>query len=34
MSEGDVAKLDSELKLSGRITRDGWVDQARSLASA
>ena len=33
-SEGDVAKLDSELKLSGRITRDGWVDQARSLASA
>ena len=34
MSEGDVAKLDGELKLSGRITRDGWVDQARSLASA
>lgn len=34
MSEGDVAKLDGELKLSGRITRDGWVDQARTLASA
>ncbi len=34
MSEGDIAKLDGELKLSGRITRDGWVDQARSLASA
>jgi len=34
MSEGDVAKLDAELKLSGRITRDGWVDQARALVSA
>jgi len=34
MSEGDVAKLDGDLKLSGRISRDGWVDQARSLASA
>jgi small subunit ribosomal protein S2 len=34
MSEGDIAKLDGELKLSGRITRDGWVDQARTLASA
>ena len=34
MSEGDIAKLDGDLKLSGRISRDGWVDQARSLASA
>jgi small subunit ribosomal protein S2 len=34
MSEGDIAKLDADLKLSGRITRDGWVDQARALASA
>jgi small subunit ribosomal protein S2 len=34
MSEGDIAKLDGDLKLSGRSSRDGWVDQARSLASA
>ena len=34
MSEGDIAKLDGDLKLSGRISRDGWVDQARTLASA
>ena len=34
MSEGDIAKLDGDLKLSGRILRDGWVDQARTLASA
>ena len=34
MSEGDIAKLDADLKLSGRITRDGWVDQARALVSA
>ncbi len=34
MSEADVTKLDGELKLSGRIARDGWVDQARTLASA
>ncbi len=34
MSEGDIAKLDGDLKLSGRIARDGWVDQARTLASA
>ena len=34
MSDADVAKLDADLKLSGRITRDGWIDQARSLVSA
>ena len=34
MSDADVAKLDADLKLSGRIARDGWVDQARTLASA
>ncbi len=34
MSDADIAKLDGELKLSGRIKRDGWVDQARALVSA
>jgi len=34
MSEADVAKLDADLKLSGRISRDGWIDQARALVSA
>ncbi|MBU3889883.1 MULTISPECIES: 30S ribosomal protein S2 [Methylosinus] len=34
MAPADVEKLDQDLKLNGRIARDGWVDQARSLASA
>ena len=34
MTPADVEKLDLDLKLNGRIARDGWVDQARSLASA
>jgi small subunit ribosomal protein S2 len=34
MSADDVAKVDGDLKLNGRIARDGWVDQARSLLSA
>ncbi len=34
MSADDVAKIDGELKLNGRIARDGWVDQARALISA
>ena len=34
MSDADVAKLDADLKLSGRIARDGWVDQARALVAA
>jgi small subunit ribosomal protein S2 len=34
MSPADVAKVDSELKLGGRIERDGWVAQARDLAEA
>ncbi len=32
MSQDDMAKLDAELKLNGRIQRDGWVEQARVLA--
>jgi small subunit ribosomal protein S2 len=31
MTPEDVAKLDGELKFNGRIERDGWVAQARSL---
>ena len=31
MSDGDAAKVDADLKLGGRIARDGWVNQARSL---
>jgi len=31
MTPEDVAKLDGELKFNGRIERDGWVSQARSL---
>lgn len=30
----DIAKLDAELKLNGRIERDGWVGQARALIEA
>ncbi len=30
----DAAKLDKDLKLNGRIERDGWIAQARKLASA
>ena len=34
MSPEDVAKVDADLKLSGRIERDGWVGQARTLIEA
>ncbi len=34
MTPADVAKVDADLKLSGRIDRDGWVAQARSLVDA
>ncbi|MGD9544215.1 MAG: 30S ribosomal protein S2, partial [Methylocystis sp.] len=34
MAATDVEKLDSELKLNGRIARDGWVDQAKALLAA
>ena len=27
----DIAKLDAELKLGGRIERDEWVEQAKDL---
>jgi small subunit ribosomal protein S2 len=34
MQPADVTKLDGELKLNGRIDRDGWVAQARALIDA
>ncbi len=34
MTPADVEKVDVELKLNGRIARDGWIDQARALTSA
>ncbi len=34
MNAGDVTKVDADLKLNGRIARDKWVEQARTLLSA
>src|SRR4051812_43610909 len=34
MQPADAAKLDSDLKLNGRIERDGWVSQARGMIEA
>ncbi|SEF90447.1 30S ribosomal protein S2 [Bosea lathyri] len=34
MTPADVTKVDHDLKLAGRIERDGWVAQARELADA
>ena len=34
MTLADMEKLDAELKLNGRIQRDGWVEQARGLIAA
>ena len=34
MTPDDVKKVDTELKLNGRIERDGWIAEARKLASA
>jgi small subunit ribosomal protein S2 len=33
MTPADVAKVDAELKLNGRISRDGWVEQAKTLVA-
>ncbi|MBN9081878.1 MAG: 30S ribosomal protein S2 [Rhizobiales bacterium 62-17] len=33
MTDADVTKVDADLKLNGRITRDKWVEQARTLAA-
>ncbi len=34
MTPDDSKKLDSDLKLGGRIERDGWINQARGLLAA
>jgi small subunit ribosomal protein S2 len=34
MTEADIAKIDADLTLNGRIGRDGWVEQARGFAEA
>ena len=34
MSPADLTKIDQDLKLGGRIEREGWVAQARELADA
>jgi small subunit ribosomal protein S2 len=34
MQADDTAKLDTDLKLNGRIERDGWVAQARAMIEA
>jgi len=34
MQPGDVAQLDQDMKLNGRIDRDGWIAQARGLIEA
>src|SRR4051794_40519230 len=34
MKPEDIAKLDADLKLHGRIERDGWVGQARGILEA
>ncbi len=34
MTPADVEKVDHDLKLGGRIDRDGWVEQARGFATS
>ncbi|RZK88186.1 MAG: 30S ribosomal protein S2, partial [Methylobacterium sp.] len=34
MTPEEVAKVDSDLKLNGRIDRDSWVSQARGFVEA
>jgi small subunit ribosomal protein S2 len=34
MKPEDVTKLDQDLKLAGRIERDGWIQQARELLAS
>ena len=32
MTPDDVKKVDADLKLGGRIDRDGWINQARACS--
>lgn len=34
MQAADIVKVDADLKLNGRIERDGWVDLARAMIDA
>jgi small subunit ribosomal protein S2 len=34
MQPGDIATIDGQLKLNGRIERDGWISQARGMIDA
>jgi small subunit ribosomal protein S2 len=34
LTPADSAKLDADLKLNGRIERDGWIETARTLVAA
>jgi len=34
MSPADVTKIDHDLKLGGKLEREGWVAQAREFADA
>lgn len=34
LQPADITKLDADLKLNGRIDRDGWVNQARAMIDA
>lgn len=34
MTPDDEARVDADLKLGGRIARDGWIDQAKALVAA
>ncbi len=34
MMAADIVKLDADLKLHGRIERDGWIAQAKALMDA
>jgi small subunit ribosomal protein S2 len=34
MQPDDVTRIDTDLKLNGRITRDDWIGQARNMIEA
>jgi small subunit ribosomal protein S2 len=34
MTPDEAAQLDADLRFNGRITRDGWSDQAKALIAA
>jgi small subunit ribosomal protein S2 len=34
MTKDESDKLDADLKFNGRVARDNWVDQARTLLAS